>query len=156
MRRRHPPGLPLLTLASGCATDQADALTGQAPVADAIAALAGRADTLRFRAQPLTVAVHTPCTRRTGGRDPVFTLLAAVPRLQVVPLPDRGCCGAAGLHQVQFPDRADALRAPLLAAVRASGADRLLSANIGCRLHLAQAAGIPVQHPLEFLAECLP
>jgi glycolate oxidase iron-sulfur subunit len=33
-----------------------------------------------------------------------------------------------------------------------SGATRLLSANIGCRLHLANAIDRPVQHPLEFLA----
>ena len=32
-----------------------------------------------------------------------------------------------------------------------SGATRLLSANLGCRLHLAGATAVPVEHPLEFL-----
>ena len=35
----------------------------------------------------------------------------------------------------------------------ARAATRLLSANIGCRLHLANGTRVPVQHPLEFLAE---
>ena len=38
------------------------------------------------------------------------------------------------------------------AAVARDGATLLLSANIGCRLHLAGATTAPVQHPLEFLA----
>jgi glycolate oxidase iron-sulfur subunit len=37
----------------------------------------------------------------------------------------------------------------------ASGATELLSANIGCRLHLADGTTIPVRHPVEFLAEHL-
>jgi glycolate oxidase iron-sulfur subunit len=53
------------------------------------------------------------------------------------------------------PARAAAFRAPLLAQLEASGATRLLSANIGCRLHLAGGTPLPVQHPLEFLAGCL-
>ena len=33
--------------------------------------------------------------------------------------------------------------------------DRLLGANIGCRLHFTNGTRMPVQHPLEFLAQCL-
>ena len=56
---------------------------------------------------------------------------------------------------VADPARAEAFRAPLLAQLAASGATRLLSANIGCRLHLGNGTALPVQHPLEFLAGCL-
>ena len=87
-----------------------------------------------------------PATRR---------LLARIPGLQVVELPDTGCCGAAGLHQLTDPDRAAAFRQPLLEAFAASGATRLLSANIGCRLHLAGGTTLPVVHPIDFLAEHL-
>ena len=66
-----------------------------------------------------------------------------------------GCCGAAGTRMVDDPARAAAFRAPLLAQFAASGATRLLSANIGCRLHLGNGTPMPVQHPLEFLAACL-
>jgi glycolate oxidase iron-sulfur subunit len=67
-------------------------------------------------------------------------------------LPDTGCCGGAGLHQLADPDRAASLRAPVLAAIPET-ADVLLSANIGCRLHLA--GKLPMQHPLEFMANYL-
>ena len=54
------------------------------------------------------------------------------------------------------PARAAALRQPLLDAFAASGAQSLLSANVGCRLHLAMGnATLSVRHPLEFLAEHL-
>jgi glycolate oxidase iron-sulfur subunit len=36
-----------------------------------------------------------------------------------------------------------------------SGATLVLSANIGCRLHLRNGTALPVQHPLELLADCL-
>jgi hypothetical protein len=67
-----------------------------------------------------------------------------------------GCCGAAGTQMATDPVRAAQFRAPLLAQLAASGATRLLSANIGCRLHFANSAAVPVQHPLEFLAALLP
>jgi glycolate oxidase iron-sulfur subunit len=54
-----------------------------------------------------------------------------------------------------FPARAAALRAPLLEAFARSGATQLLSANIGCRLHLANALDAPVRHPLDLLGEFL-
>ena len=61
----------------------------------------------------------------------------------------------AGLHQLTDPDRAAAFRQPLLEAFAASGATRLLSATIGCRLHLAGGTTLPVVHPIDFLAEHL-
>jgi glycolate oxidase iron-sulfur subunit len=84
-------------------------------------------------------------------------LLALVPGLEVIEMDaGSGCCGAAGTQMLVAPERAARFRQPLLDQLRASGATRLLSANIGCRLHFANATSIPVQHPLEFLAECLP
>jgi glycolate oxidase iron-sulfur subunit len=52
----------------------------------------------------------------------------------------------------RLPERAAALRTPLLRDLAQTGADALLSANIGCRLHLGAASPVPVLHPLEFLA----
>jgi glycolate oxidase iron-sulfur subunit len=56
---------------------------------------------------------------------------------------------------LDFPARAAVLRAPLLEAFARSGAGQLLSANIGCRLHLANALDAPVRHPLDLLGELL-
>lgn len=147
----------VLCLASGCQDSLARSLQAVAPVEDALTALDRLGDRLRFRPARHRVALHLPCTQRSVVRSDAALrrLLARVPGLDLVELPDTGCCGAAGLHQLAEPARADALRAPLLAALAATGAGELLSANIGCRLHLANGAIMPVRHPIDFLAEHL-
>jgi len=146
----------VLCLASGCHDSLARSLDG-IPVEDALATLERLGDRLAFRPATRRVALHLPCTQRSVSRsgDALRRLLARIPGLDLVELPDTGCCGAAGLHQLAFPERAAALRGPLLAAFRDSGASELLSANIGCRLHLAGDGTIRVRHPLDFLAEHL-
>ncbi len=148
-------GATVLTLASGCHEAVAAAVPG---TRDAIDHLADHADALRFAPRPERVALHLPCSQRnTVGSDAALRgLLARVPGLEVVVLDAGfGCCGAAGTQMLTDPARADRFRQPLLAQLAASGATRLLSANIGCRLHLDQDRAMPVQHPLELLADCL-
>lgn len=153
----------LVTTASGCQGAYTTALSGFAPVSDVLSLLANdiRFATLALRRIDRRVALHLPCTQRgfAGSAEACRSLLARVPGLDLVELADTGCCGAAGAHMLQFPQRADALRQPLLNAVIASSATTLMSANIGCRLHLAGAAelaGVAIRHPLELLAEVLP
>jgi len=147
---------PVLSLATGCQQVLAQSLSGQAPVFDSIEFLEHEGAGLEFRPASRKVALHLPCTQRVAKSDAALRrLLARVPELDLVELPDTGCCGAAGLHMVNEPERAAKLRAPLIDALQASGASELLSANIGCRLHLANGTRIPVRHPLDFLAEHL-
>ena len=150
-------GAPVLCLASGCNDTLARSLAGAAPVEDPLALLDRLADRLSWRAATTRVALHLPCTQRSvvGTGPATRRLLARIPGLEVVELPDTGCCGAAGLHQLAEPARAATLRQPLLDAFAASGATRLLSANVGCRLHLAGGTRLPVIHPIDFLAEHL-
>ena len=152
----------VLTLASGCHESVADALAGTAQVNDAIQfldeQLRARPRSLRWRRCEERIAVHLPCTQRNVVRSvpALRRLLAAVPGLEVIELDaGHGCCGAAGLQMLDDPQRAGEFREPLLRQLRDSGATRLLSANIGCRLHLAQGTALAVQHPLEFLAGLL-
>ncbi len=144
----------VLTLASGCHEAVVDTVGGRA--VDAIAYLAQYADALHFAPRRERIALHLPCTQRNGVRA-LHDLLAWVPGLDVAVLDAGfGCCGAAGTQMLTDPARAARFRQPLLDQFAASGASRLLSANIGCRLHLANGTDRPVQHPLEFLSECLP
>lgn len=152
----------VLTLASGCHESVAQSLSGATRTVDALEFLAERLalqpDVLRWRATEETVALHLPCTQRNVVRSvpALRRLLAAVPGLRVVELDaGYGCCGAAGLQMVEDPKRAARYREPLMRSLDASGATRVLSANIGCRLHLDNGTRIPVQHPLEFLAGCI-
>lgn len=145
----------VLTLASGCHEAVAGALPVTAVATDAIAFLHERAAGLAFRECREHVALHLPCTQRNVVKSAgaLRGLLARVPGLRVTELPaGHGCCGAAGTQMLLAPERADLFRQPLIEAFERSGATRLLSANIGCRLHLGNATASPVQHPLEFLA----
>ena len=92
----------------------------------------------------------------TRALTPLDRLLARVPGLDVIELvAGFGCCGAAGTRMLTDPTGANDYRRPLLAQFEAAGATRLLSANIGCRLHFANGTDRVVQHPLEFLAGLL-
>lgn len=157
-RRAFEGRAAVLCLATGCQDSLARSLAGAAPVEDALSTLDRLAERLAFRpATGRVVALHLPCTQRSVVRSDAALrrLLARVPGLTVIELPDTGCCGAAGLHQLAEPERAAAFRAPLLDALATSGASELLSANIGCRLHLGDGTTMPVRHPVDFLAEYL-
>ncbi len=157
-RRALASAGPVLTLASGCHESVAAALANEVETVDAIAFIEARGEALRWRECRERVALHLPCTQRNVVKsvDALRRLLARVPGLQVIELDAGfGCCGAAGTQMLTDPARADEYRRPLLAQLEAAGATRLLSANIGCRLHFANATGRAVQHPLEFLAGLL-
>jgi len=146
----------VLTVASGCHESVAAIAPGVTE--DALAFLDARRDRLRFAERRERVALHLPCTQRNvvGSASALRRLLGAIPGLEVVELDAGfGCCGAAGTAMLAQPARAADFRRPLLEQLAASGATRLLSANIGCRLHLANGTAIPVQHPLELLAEAV-
>jgi glycolate oxidase iron-sulfur subunit len=150
----------LATVTPGCLGQLRTALPGM-PVSDPYAWLAARAGQLRFRPLRRRVALHLPCTQLNVARsgEDLQALLACVPELEVVSLP-RHCCGAAGSHMLEFPERARALRAPVLEAIDAVAPQALLSSNIGCRLHLAaglaeSGRAVPTLHPLVLLAQQL-
>lgn len=162
----------VLALASGCgaslrdlgvATDAAPALTPK--VRDLCAFLADRlqAQSLRLRPLPLRVAIHSACTQThvLGAGDAIRRLLASIPELEVVDLANAsGCCGAAGTGFLTAPDQADRLLAPKLDAAATLNPQLIVSANIGCALHLAaglrsRGLEIEVLHPVSLLARAL-
>ncbi len=155
----------VLSLATGCGAGLRDlggkALAGK--TADLCAALAQALD-----AQPLTfapttrrVGIHTACTQAHvfGATQAVWQLLQRIPGITLVDLaPASGCCGAAGTAFISQPTQAAQLLAPKLAA--AQGVDVVVSANIGCSLHLLaglrrEGRGVEVLHPVSLLAQAL-
>jgi glycolate oxidase iron-sulfur subunit len=153
----------LLTTASGCHAAFAAGLGGIAPVQDILGFLASDAGFLRLPLQSLDerVALHLPCTQRASAESVAAarSLLQRLPGIAWIELADTGCCGAAGAHSLRFPQRAAALRSPLVDAALRSGATTLLTANIGCRLHLQATdalAHLRILHPVQLLAEALP
>ncbi len=118
---------------------------------------------VRFRPWAGTIAVHSPCSLRNAlrGAQDVPALLALIPEARIVPLAQSGCCGAAGDHFLREPARAQALADKTLAELATLKPDIVVSANIGCALHLAaalrrQGHDLPIVHPLLVLARQLP
>lgn len=152
----------LLTVTPGCLGTLRRALPG-VTVVDPLELLAEHAARLHFRPLARRMALHLPCTQinvaRTEGA--LLQLLRRVPGLEVMNLPRPPyCCGAAGSHLLEFPQRAALLRDETLRQVATLAPQGLLSSNIGCRLHLdagiaEQGLRWPSQHPLTLLAEQL-
>lgn len=107
------------------------------------------------------VAYHDPChlAHAQGIRQAPRDLLAAIPGVVLVPMDDEDlCCGSAGHYNVMQPALARTIVARKVAAIRASGAEMIATANAGCALQLEsglRAAGlaIPVRHVLDLLAD---
>lgn len=118
-------------------------------------------DNLPLRESALRVGLHVPCTQRNVVRraDSARALLARIPGIDLVPAPETGCCGAAGIQRLLFPDQSARRVAPLRDWAHSQPLDALCSANVGCRIHLELALAdgtlLPTRHPLELLDEHL-
>jgi glycolate oxidase iron-sulfur subunit len=117
---------------------------------DPVELLEGVADRLpapRWR----RVAFQAPCSLQHGQRlaGRVETLLSAA-GVEVVPLDEAQlCCGAGGANALLQPGLGASLRQRKLADLTKDGPQAILTANIGCLLHLAGHAQIPVHHWLD-------
>ena len=113
------------------------------------------------RAVEKTVAYHDPCHLAHAQRITATPrqLLGMVKGLRLAPLAECDvCCGAAGTYSLNQPEMAKRLAHRKLTNVLASGAEELVTANIGCSLHLSRylhEAGreMRVRHVVEVLAE---
>jgi glycolate dehydrogenase iron-sulfur subunit len=91
---------------------------------------------------PVTVAYHDAChlAHAQRIRQPPRDLLRAIPGLELAEVADAGtCCGSAGVYNLLQPAAATELGRRKAAAVLATGAPLLVSANPGCSLQIASA-----------------
>ena len=84
-------------------------------------------------------------------------LLAGVPGLNLVPLPESDmCCGAAGTYNLSQPQMSTSLAERKLRNIRSTGAEVCITGNVGCAMQIqsqAEADRVPleVRHPVELL-----
>lgn len=103
------------------------------------------------------VVFHPPCTLQhaLGIRGTVEALLRDA-GADVLPFAESHlCCGSAGTYSVLQSDLAYRLRDRKLAHLHAPRPDVILSANVGCIVHLQSGTHTRVQHWIEWLAERL-
>ena len=104
---------------------------------------------------PRRIAWHSPCTLQHGQRvnGQVERLLTKAGH-ELTPVKDAHlCCGAAGTYSILQPQLAEQLQRNKLANLLAGQPDLIVTANIGCQIHLASAADRPVLHWIELLAD---
>lgn len=104
------------------------------------------------------VAFHSPCTLQHGQKlvGVVESLLQQLGfQLSNVPNPHL-CCGSAGTYSILQPAISKRLLHNKLRALQSGKPDIIVTANIGCQLHLQSRAGVPVKHWIELLEESLP
>ena len=116
----------------------------------------------RVQAPAAPMAYHPPCTLQHGQklRGGVETHLRALGfDLRVARTEAHLCCGSAGTYSVLQPEISHQLRDRKIAALDEPFAPTkpvaILSANMGCIVHLQNGTDVPVRHWIEVLDEAL-
>ncbi|NHN38457.1 glycolate oxidase subunit GlcF [Pseudomaricurvus alcaniphilus] len=112
---------------------------------------------LQLQHRDQKIAVHCPCSLQHGQQlpDTVNNILASLGFPLAQTRDSHLCCGSAGTYSILQPALSQQLLANKVAALRVDNPHRIVTANVGCQLHLGSAAGIPVQHWIEIIDEAL-
>jgi len=111
----------------------------------------------RREAAKSRIAFHSPCSLQHGLKQQgkVESLLAEL-GYELTPVPDSHlCCGSAGTYSILQPELSRRLRENKIAALTSGQPAAILTANIGCQMHLQSATDLPVRHWIEGLDEIL-
>jgi glycolate oxidase iron-sulfur subunit len=108
---------------------------------------------------PMTVAYQDAChlAHAQGVREQPRRLLRGIPEVELAEVVEAEiCCGSAGTYNLLHPEPARELGERKAAAVLATGADIMVTANPGCWMQVATAlAGmgerVPVAHTVQVL-----
>ena len=106
----------------------------------------------------MRVAFHDAChlAHAQGIRSQPRELLGQIPGLELCEVGDDTCCGSAGVYNIVEPDAAAELGRRKAAAVRATGAEVVVSTNPGCLMQIGAWLGsagcaLPTMHVAELL-----
>lgn len=98
---------------------------------------------------PLKAAYHDAChlAHAQGITNAPRRLLAQIPELIVVPLPEGDlCCGSAGSYNLEQPEIADLLGERKAKNILSTDADIIITGNIGCLVQLKNHIERVVSH----------
>ncbi len=92
---------------------------------------------------PCTIALHTSChaRREMGSHETSAALLDSLEQVTVVEQARiEECCGFGGTFAMRYPDISEAIVTDKVAAIRDTGAGRVVSADCGCLLNITGRA----------------
>jgi glycolate oxidase iron-sulfur subunit len=104
------------------------------------------------------IAFHSPCTLQHGqGISGVVEHLLERLGYELTPVANSHlCCGSAGTYSILQPGMASVLRENKLEALQSGKPEIIATANIGCLVHMANHADVPVKHWIELLETLIP
>jgi glycolate oxidase iron-sulfur subunit len=103
------------------------------------------------------IAFHSPCTLQHGMqiRGVVEKILIAA-GFDLTIVPDAHlCCGSAGTYSILQPELSQQLLKNKVMALEAGNPIRIVTANIGCLMHVQSGTSLLVNHWIEILDERL-
>jgi len=138
--------------------DLSELLPGLLPALQERIAHAAESARAGATAPPRRLAYHPPCTLQhgqqlRGGVEAALRTLGF--EVQLAAAESHLCCGSAGTYSVLQPALATQLRERKLEHLQATGAQAIVSANVGCIQHLQSGTGLPVRHWVEVVDEAL-
>ena len=106
----------------------------------------------------VSVAVQTPCTLQHGQgiNGSIEEILSRLGFQQVTVENPHLCCGSAGSYAILQSSIAKRLRQDKLNALQAGKPNVIVTANVGCQVHLAAQSTVPVRHWIELVDSVMP
>ena len=116
--------------------------------------------------EPMRIAIHTSCSarREMGVADYIEDLVGQLDNVKVLEQARKPeCCGFGGTFAIKQAEISGAMVKDKTDALRATGAERVISQDCGCLMNIGGAfakqqaegagAALPTQHIAEFLLE---
>ena len=108
---------------------------------------------LNLKRDKLKTAVHCPCSlqhaQKLGG---VVEKILQQAGIELTPTTNNHlCCGSAGTYSIFQPGLSQQLLSNKLTDLTIANPEQIVTANIGCQLHLSSKSPIPVKHWIELL-----
>jgi len=99
------------------------------------------------------VAFHSPCTLQHGQKitNVVEKILVSVDYQITNVIDPHLCCGSAGTYSILQSELSQQLLTNKLNSLQIESPEIIATANIGCQMHMATKAKIPVKHWIELL-----
>jgi glycolate oxidase iron-sulfur subunit len=103
------------------------------------------------------IAFQAPCSLQHGLQltGQVEQLLSKLRLIVTTPENSHLCCGSAGSYSILQPELSEQLLKNKVEALNRCNPECIVTANIGCLLHMKTVADVPVLHWIELVAEKL-
>jgi glycolate oxidase iron-sulfur subunit len=110
-------------------------------------------ETLKVQDNSEKVAFHCPCTLQHAMKQSgVVEQVLVKAGINLAVTKDKHlCCGSAGTYSILQSEMSQTLLDNKLKALSIDNPDRIVTANIGCQMHLESKSRVPVQHWIELL-----